>query len=56
MVGILTSPPGDKHDLLPFLPGAILWAAAFFLYPVNWLLMRNRLPKLSTGSESDPKG
>jgi hypothetical protein len=37
-IGILTSPPADSADLLPFIPGAIFWAVAFGLFPVNWLV------------------
>lgn len=42
VIGILTSPPTDKSDLLPFMPGAIFWAVAFGLFPVNWLSRRSR--------------
>lgn len=38
VIGILTSPPADRSDLLPFMPGAIFWAVAFGLLPLNWLL------------------
>jgi hypothetical protein len=38
VIGILTSPPADRSDLLPFMPGAIFWAAAFGLFPLNWIL------------------
>ena len=41
VIGILTSPPADKSDLLPFMPGAIFWAVAFGLFPMNWLLRRS---------------
>lgn len=40
LIGILTSLPADKTDLLPFMPGAILWAVAFGLFPLNWLCQR----------------
>lgn len=43
VIGILTSPPTDKSDLLPFMPGAIFWAVAFGLFPLNWLLSRSRI-------------
>lgn len=42
LIGILTSPPADKIDLQPFMPGAIFWAVAFGLFPSNWLLQRFR--------------
>jgi len=38
VIGILTSPPADRRDLLQFMPGAIFWAAAFGLFPLNWIL------------------
>ena len=38
VIGILTSPPADRRDLLSFMPGAIFWAAAFGLFPLNWIL------------------
>lgn len=56
LIGILTSSAGDRKDLFPFLPGAILWAVAFGLFPANWLLARDRIPKLSTNCESGPTG
>jgi hypothetical protein len=37
-IGISTSPPADSRDLLPFMPGAIFWAVAFGLFPLNWLI------------------
>ena len=41
-IGIETSPPEDKLDLRPFMPGAIFWAVAFSLLPLTWLLPRPR--------------
>ena len=38
VIGILTSPQADRRDLLQFMPGAIFWAAAFGLFPLNWIL------------------
>ena len=38
LIGILTSLPVDKPDLLPFMPGTIFWAVAFGLFPLNCLL------------------
>jgi hypothetical protein len=40
-IGILTAPAADSKDLLPFLPGAVLWAVAFGMFPLNWVLTRN---------------
>jgi hypothetical protein len=42
VICILTSPPADIEDLLPFMPGAIFWAVAFGLFPLNWLLQRDQ--------------
>jgi hypothetical protein len=36
--GILISPPDDRRDLLTYLPGAVLWAFAFGLFPLNLIL------------------
>jgi hypothetical protein len=38
VIGIFTSPPADRSDLLPFMPGAIFWAVAFGVFPLNWIL------------------
>lgn len=53
LVGILTSPPADKTDLLPFMPGAIFWVVAFGLFPLNWLLQRFRPNVGGEGRRSD---
>ena len=53
LIGILTSPPADKTDLLPFMPGAIFWAVAFGLFPLNWLLQRLRTNVGGEGHRSD---
>jgi len=39
-VGILFAPPGDRGDMLPFIPGAVLWTGAFGLFPLGWWLRR----------------
>ena len=41
VIGILTSPPADKQDLIGFLPGGIFWATAFAVLPLNWLVRRH---------------
>jgi hypothetical protein len=41
-IAIAKSPPNDRSDLLPFMPGAILWAVAFGVFPFSWLLPRER--------------
>jgi hypothetical protein len=41
-IGIVTSGPNDRSDLLPFMPGAILWAAGFGVFPLSWLLPQER--------------
>lgn len=38
VIGILTSPPADRRELVPFMPGAIFWAVAFGSFPLNWIL------------------
>jgi hypothetical protein len=53
LIGILTSPPADKTDLLQFMSGAIFWAVAFSLFPLNWLLQRFRTTVGGEGSRSD---
>jgi hypothetical protein len=35
-IGILASPPVDRGDLLPFMPGTIFWAVAFGLAPLAY--------------------
>jgi len=40
-IGIVTSAPIDKVDLLPFLPGALLWTIAFGLFPFLWMLQKS---------------
>jgi hypothetical protein len=51
VIGILTSPPADREDLLPFMPGAIFWAISFGLFPLNWILTVSPGP-ISTGSST----
>lgn len=53
LIGILTSPPADKTGLMPFMPGAIFWAVAFGLFPLNWLLQRFRTNVGREGRRSD---
>ena len=44
LIGILSSPPTDKKDLVEFLPGAFLWTVLFGLPPTMWLLQKRRTP------------
>jgi hypothetical protein len=45
LIGILTSPPTDRPDLVGFLPGAVFWAVAFAVFPLNWFLRRRHAAK-----------
>jgi hypothetical protein len=47
VIGILTSPPADKPDLLGFLPGAFFWTIAFGVLPLNWLFRRRPVEKVT---------
>ena len=46
VIGILTSPPADRSDLLSFMPGAIFWTAAFGLFPLDWMLTARSRPSI----------
>ena len=52
VIGLLTSPPADKADLLEFLPGAVFWTLAFGAVPLNWAFGRRREEKLNCRSGS----
>lgn len=41
-IGVLASPPADRRDLLPFIPGAILWTILFGFFPLNWTIRKHR--------------
>lgn len=47
LIGILISPPADKRDLMPFLPGAIFWTIVFGLFPSNWPTGRRHRMKVA---------
>lgn len=41
-IGISTSPPLDKQDLLPFFWGASIWAVIFGMLPLAWAYQKRR--------------
>lgn len=48
VIGILTSPPADRTDMVELLPGGIFWAIAFAALPANWLVSRRDVNHVST--------
>jgi hypothetical protein len=42
-IGIVTSNPDDKRDLMPVLPGVIFWSFAFGVLPLTWFMPQPRI-------------
>jgi hypothetical protein len=40
LIALLAATPLDQRDLIPYVPGLILWIIAFAIAPVGWLLRR----------------
>jgi hypothetical protein len=42
-IALVAAPAEDKSDLMPFLPGVVLWCGLFFTIPGVWLLRERAL-------------